>query len=616
MPKYFITILLLSSSLLTSLYLAKATTINNSTSCPIDFSYIQTFPWDTQQCRDDTVPNACCETIKSLLGLGLAKYLKNSSNFYLPTPQLAYSCLSLFQHTLISMSINFPLIPSCLNSSSELLNQPTSCAGIRNIQDWDKKAGPTPFLNSSCKGNVGLSQCSSCLEAGMKVDSHLVSLAPNSTKCFYFTIIYVAGIVNEFGPEDPRSACILGLPLAASYHYDDGSQGNINKGKIFKFVFGFFVPFFVVLVVVGLIVLYLSWVRRKKEKALHDKFITSVRGQVSPIAGTRWYLETEIERATDGFSSKKFIARGGNGVVYKGTFENGVTFAVKQITEDLDVVRDEEFCNEVEIISRIRHRNLLPLRGCCVASDFVRGKRRYLVYDYMPNGSLSDHLYDSKFKLSWPQRKNVILDVAKGLAYLHYGVKPAIYHRDIKTTNILLDSDMKAMVADFGLARQSTEGQSHLTTRVAGTYGYLAPEYALYGQLTEKSDVYSFGIVILETMSGKKVLDTSSSSSTPLITDLAWNLVKSGNVEAVFDESIREKGPKGIMERFVHVGILCAHVMVALRPTIAQALKMLEGDIDIPKLPERPLPLSHESFRSSLWHSSSTSTSTSTTHTR
>ncbi|WRX31131.1 Protein kinase domain - like 10, partial [Theobroma cacao] len=214
-------------------------------------------------------------------------------------------------------------------------------------------------------------------------------------------------------------------------------------------------------------------------------------------------------------------------------------------------------------------------------------------------------------QLSWPQRKNIILDVARGLAYLHYGIKPAIYHRDIKATNILLDSEMKAKVADFGLAKQSLEGQSHLTTRVAGTHGYLAPEYALYGQLTEKSDVYSFGIVILEIMSGRKVLDTSNSSYL-LITDWAWKLAKSGNVQEIFDESIREQGPKGVMERFVRVGILCAHVMVAFRPKIAEALKMLEGDIDIPKLPDRPLPLSHESFKSSLGSGASTSTTSRT----
>ncbi|KAG6390420.1 hypothetical protein SASPL_148154 [Salvia splendens] len=209
----------------------------------------------------------------------------------------------------------------------------------------------------------------------------------------------------------------------------------------------------------------------------------------------------------------------------------------------------------------------------------------------MPNGSLNNHIFISNDDnsnnsnlLSWPQRKNIILDIAKGLAYLHYGIKPTIYHRDIKATNILLDAEMKARVADFGLAKQNLEGPSHLTTRVAGTHGYLAPEYALYGQLTEKSDVYSFGVLILEIMSGRRVLDASKSERI-LVTDWAWELVKAGKVEEVFHGCIRREGPKGVMERFVRVGILCAHVMVALRPTIEDALRMLEGDIDIPRLP-------------------------------
>ena len=143
----------------------------------------------------------------------------------------------------------------------------------------------------------------------------------------------------------------------------------------------------------------------------------------------------------------------------------------------------------MEIINNIRHRNLVVLRGCCVANDDLEGHQRFLIYDFSPNGSLDDHIFgrESKLPLSWPQRKNIVLGTAKGLAYFHYGVQSAIYHRDIKATNILLDADLNACVSDFGLARMSLEGEPHLTTRVAG---------ALYGQLTEKSDVHSFGVVL------------------------------------------------------------------------------------------------------------------------
>jgi serine/threonine protein kinase len=339
-----------------------------------------------------------------------------------------------------------------------------------------------------------------------------------------------------------------------------------------------------------------------------------------PKAGAIWYKLQDLEKATDNFSMENLIGRGRHGVVYKGVLPDGTMVAVKRVIES-EIQGSSEFYNEVEIISTLKHRNLVPLRGCCVTGRDEDGGRKYLVYDYMPNGSLNDHLFfrqtnesqdaivqlrqgDKNFgdrgacALTWPQRKNIILDVAKALAYLHYGVNPAIYHRDIKPTNILLDTDMRARVADFGLVRQNTEGNSHLTTRVAGTHGYLAPEYALYGQLTEKSDVYSFGVVVLETMSGRKALDVASLGSPRsfLITDWAWALVKAGRVEEVFDGSLIGEGelvsrrtPREVMERYVLVGILCAHVMVALRPTILDALKMLEGDIEVPVIPDRPI---------------------------
>ncbi|XLR17963.1 hypothetical protein HN51_064722 [Arachis hypogaea] len=155
--------------------------------------------------------------------------------------------------------------------------------------------------------------------------------------------------------------------------------------------------------------------------------------------------------------------------------------------------------------------------------------------------------------LTWSKKKSIILDVANGLVYLHFGIKPAIYHRDIKTTNIVLDAGMNARVADFGLAKQNFESRSLINTRVAGTHGYLAPEYALYGQLSEKSDVYNFGVVILEILCGRKVLNLSSSGAPAFfISDWVWSLLK---------------------------------YVADSRPTILDALKMLEGDIEIPPIP-------------------------------
>ena len=569
---------------------------SSSSSCPFDLSYVQTLPWDTSTCSGGP-DRKCCQTLLNLLGVGLAKHLRNTSMFQLPDEDSSSSCLSDFQAKLATLSVQPSLVPSCYNNPNQFVTNSSSCAGIETIQDWTQKVGLMTALDTSCDGDLSaLTRCSSCVDAGMKITSQLTAIDPNSTKCFYFSILYAAGIVNQFGPEDPRTAsCILGMPLSRA-----ATKGSSNKDGVLKLVFGLLGAVIGVVLAVSLIIMYRKWDRKRKENLHHRQVVSSVRASVLPNPGAKWFHLSELEKATNKFSQKNLIGQGSDGVVYKGSLSDGTLVAVKQVL-DLETKADEEFCYEVEIISKIKHRNLLALRGCCVTSD-NRGKRRFLVYDFMANGSLGYQLsLSGANKLTWPQRKNIILDVAKGLAYLHYEIKPPIYHRDIKATNILLDSRMKAKVADFGLAKQGNEGQSHLTTRVAGTYGYLAPEYALYGQLTDKSDVYSFGIVILEVMSGRKVLDTSNSiNSVVLITDWAWMLAKAGKMEEILDQSIREEGPKRIMERFVLVGILCAHVMVALRPTISEAMKMLEGDIDIPELPDRPVPLGHESFQSSL----------------
>jgi serine/threonine protein kinase len=297
---------------------------------------------------------------------------------------------------------------------------------------------------------------------------------------------------------------------------------------------------------------------------------------VKPNTGAVWFSIQEIKTATDDFSEANLIGQGGFATVYSGTLPDGRRIAVKRI-RNCTPEGDSEFLNEVEVINNIRHRNLVVLRGCCVASDDRDGHQRFLIYDYM-----------------------------------HDGIEPSIYHRDIKPTNILLDDEMNACVADFGLAMimAKEEGKSHLTTRIAGTHGYLAPEYALYGRLTDKSDVYSFGVVLLEIMSGRKALDTSAySPSHYLITDWAWTLVKEGRTSEIIDKRIPQSGSEGVMKKFVLVGILCAHVMVAFRPQMVEVLKMLEGEAEIPEIPDRPLPLMHHVVSSLTEESSRSSRS-------
>ncbi|XP_039122225.1 LOW QUALITY PROTEIN: probable receptor-like protein kinase At1g11050 [Dioscorea cayenensis subsp. rotundata] len=592
------------ASLLLLLFLLFSITPSSSSSCPLNLSYVTTLPWDRTSCIPSTSNlTDCRQTLLSLYGIALALRLRSTSQFRLPSLNSSIACLSTFQSQLSSLSLPSNLVSTHFYSPSYFVISPNFCASIQTKQDWISKLGNSTELDSACSSvPPDLTSCGPCYRAGLDISSRLAALDGNSShveNCFYLTVLYAAGISNSVGPENPLvAACILGLAISSppSSHHRSHAVLYAAIGAALGVLF---MSFF--------IVLYVWWSRRRKAAAaaaamamvvFDQEGNPSSRSHLRPNTGSIWFEIRDLEKATSFFSQRNLIGRGGYGVVYKGVLSDGTPVAVKRIL-DSDFEGDEEFRNEVEIISNLRHRNLVPLRGCCITDDHDR--QRYLVYDLMPNGSLENHIFidgDKRPKLTWPQRKNIILDVAKGLFYLHYGVKPAIYHRDIKATNILLDGEMRARVADFGLARQSKEGQSHLTTRVAGTHGYLAPEYALYGQLTEKSDVYSFGVVILEIMSGKKALDTSASSNMVLITDWAWTLIKAGKAEEVLDECLVETGeemvnPKGIMVRFLMVGVLCAHVMVALRPTIADALKMLEGDIDLPSLPDRPLPLGY-----------------------
>uniref|UniRef100_A0A6M2ER22 non-specific serine/threonine protein kinase n=1 Tax=Populus davidiana TaxID=266767 RepID=A0A6M2ER22_9ROSI len=621
----FLRFLVLISFCLPLTRAAAETPISNI--CPMDLNYVLRIPWNKTLCRNfnplaqndnsnTTTKPTCCQTILSLFGVALSQHLKETSLFQLPNLATSSSCLQDYQSKLSSFSLSDNLVSHCFNPL-QFVTAPNICARIETSQDWVDQLGKSTSLDSDCRSDLtDLTACASCLRAGNKVQSLLVAADGNQTHaqdCFYFAVLYAAGIVNEFGPEsDGVVSCIFGLDLNSRV----GSASNSHSALVFGLT-GAGVAILLISSLLGLYLWYDKKWRRKKNPGFGfdlDEQQGS-RPKLRPNTGSIWFKIRDLEKATDNFSQKNFIGRGGFGFVYKGVLSDGTVVAIKRVIES-DFQGDAEFCNEVEIISNLKHRNLVPLRGCCVIDDDVnseeRGNQRYLVYDYMSNGNLDDHLFPSsdnqiqKQLLSWPQRKSIILDVAKGLAYLHYGVKPVIYHRDIKGTNILLDADMRARVADFGLVKQSKEGQSHLTTRVAGTHGYLAPEYALYGQLTEKSDVYSFGVVVLETMCGRKALDLSSGGSPRalLITDWVWSLVKAGKVEEALDASLLRCGdssnsnPKGIMERFVLVGILCAHVMVALRPTILVALKMLEGDIEVPPIPDRPMPLGHPSFHS------------------
>ncbi|XP_027106421.1 probable receptor-like protein kinase At1g11050 [Coffea arabica] len=607
--------------------------ISSSPACPLDLNYVLAIPWTTTACENfsgssktpqkanssvnSTSGNGdCCQNLLSLIGIALANRLKETSRFQLPDLPTSVSCLDDFQSKLNSLSFPSNLTSLCFDPMQFVIS-PNVCASIQTAQDWNNKLGPSTALNSACSSDLNdPSACSACISAGFQVQAQLSAIDGNqshSLNCLYFTILYTAAFVNKLGTEDYGDIdCIFNLPVS--------SQRKSSHKPHLALILGLTGASLAVLVISMFLGLY-YW-QMKRRRSSNDNESNLEFEEVAALPALRpntstWFSIHELQKATDNFSSTNLIGKGGFGIVYKGILDDGTAVAVKKIMES-DIRGNEEFLNEVDIISNLKHRNLVPLRGCCatdgVVNDGQHESHRYLVYEYMFNGNLNSHLFPvskegtRKQPLGWPERKSIILDVVKGISYLHYGVKPAIYHRDIKPTNILLDAEMRARIADFGLAKENREGQSHLTTKVAGTYGYLAPEYALYGRLTEKSDVYSFGVVVLEIMCGKKALSWSSSESSQaiLIADWAWSMVKSGKTDEVLDSALLKGGEgdsgsanansKGVMEKFLLVGILCAHVTEAIRPTILDAMKMLEGDIEFPEIPDRPQPLTRPSF--------------------
>ncbi|KAH9300636.1 hypothetical protein KI387_012219, partial [Taxus chinensis] len=276
----------------------------------------------------------------------------------------------------------------------------------------------------------------------------------------------------------------------------------------------------------------------------------------------------ELETATNGFSRTNLLGQGGFGYVYKGILTGGQTVAVKQLKVG-GSQGEREFQAEVEIISRVHHRHLVSLVGYCIA-----GTQRLLVYEFVSNDTLEFHLHGKGQPImDWPTRMKIAMGAARGLAYLHEDCYPKIIHRDIKASNILLDSNFEAKVADFGLAKLASDGLTHVSTRVMGTFGYLAPEYASSGKLTDKSDVFSFGVMLLELITGRRPVDTNPTFTDDSLVDWARPLLtralEDGNLNDLVDPRLRNYNADEMM-RLVASAASCVRYSARRRPRMAQ----------------------------------------------
>ncbi|XP_061967381.1 protein kinase STUNTED-like isoform X2 [Populus nigra] len=308
----------------------------------------------------------------------------------------------------------------------------------------------------------------------------------------------------------------------------------------------------------------------KQLEGLHEKY----------SATCRLFQYQELLSATSNFLAENLIGKGGSSQVYKGCLSDGKELAVKILKPSEDVLK--EFVLEIEIITTLHHKNIISLLGFC-----FEDKNLLLVYDFLPRGSLEDNLYGNKkdpLTFGWNERYKVALGVAEALDYLHSCSAQPVIHRDVKSSNILLSDDFEPQLSDFGLAKWAPTSSSHIIcTDVAGTFGYLAPEYFMYGKVNKKIDVYAFGVVLLELLSGKKPISNDLPKGQESLVMWAKPILNGGKVSQLLDSSLGDSYDLDQMERMVLAATLCVKRAPRARPQMSLVVKLLQGDAEVTK---------------------------------
>ncbi|CAN6683936.1 unnamed protein product [Malus baccata var. baccata] len=379
-------------------------------------------------------------------------------------------------------------------------------------------------------------------------------------------------------------------PLIAAVHAASDSTPTVSglppntprkKSRI-----GLIVGIAVLVGVVSLLLLSaILYVRRKKSKKEDDEDILGL--------GPRPYTfsHAELRAATEDFNPSNKLGEGGYGPVYKGTLYDGRAVAMKQLSV-ASHQRKSQFVSEIATISAVQHRNLVKLYGCC-----IEGSHHILVYEFLENKSLDQALFGtSNLHLDWPTRFNILLGTARGLAYLHEESRPRIVHRDVKASNILLDAELSPKISDFGLAKLYDDEKTHISTRVAGTIGYLAPEYALFGHLTEKADVFGFGVVVLEILNGRPNSYNNLDPEKISLLEWVWTLHENNQTLGLVDSRLTEFDETEAT-RLIRAALLCTQGSPMARPSMSRVVAMLSGDIDIGTVTSKPNYLTDYDFK-------------------
>ncbi|XVF50339.1 hypothetical protein PTKIN_Ptkin04bG0089100 [Pterospermum kingtungense] len=414
----------------------------------------------------------------------------------------------------------------------------------------------TIYALAQCWKTIGEKSCKECLRTS---GLGLRKCAPAAEGKAMFSGCYMRYSTNRFFYQEAETEEIQGI------------------GHWIIIGLGLAVTAFTLLTAVGA---FISYKRLSRRKLGLDGLIDDI-----PATGNKISLNFKyemLEKATDNFDESRKLGQGGAGSVYKGILPNGKTVAVKRLFFNTRQWADQ-FFNEVNLISGIQHKNLVRLLGCS-----IEGPESILVYEYVSNRSLHQILFakNTIHILSWSERFNIICGIAEGLAYLHGGSGVKIIHRDIKTSNILLDENLTPKIADFGLARCVASDKTHVSTAIAGTLGYIAPEYLVRGQLTEKADVYAFGVLVLEIATGRKNSVFSEGSSSILYS--VWKQYKANNITQAIDCGLKSRFDEREASSVLLIGLLCSQASIALRPSMSEVAQMLTDKSSVIPSPKQP----------------------------
>eukprot|EP00250_Pteridium_aquilinum_P021983 c25274_g2_i1 orf=228-2339(-) len=497
-------------------------------------------------------------------------------------------------------SSDYEVTPNCTGSSNEssALYQQNLSTALKNSAiaapkhplfgynaSSEGSGSNTAYVLTQCLGYIPSLQCTACL-SNLVANFKSACNGSVSGQVYLYTCYYLFSNASFLFTYNNSDAPPSPTPLP------DTSK---NRTSI---IVGVVVGGFLVLaIIVALVLCFLK--RRQKVDKSQDLLLCADKQMVTHDRSARTFSLKEMQDATDNFNPKNILGEGGFGPVYQGRLISGIEVAIKMLSPQSHQGK-EEFLNEVNLITAVKHRNLIELIGCC-----VEGSKPLLVYEYLPKRSLNLHLFDrnNNDALDWHTRFNIIVGIARGLRYLHEESPVRIVHRDIKASNILLDNKLNPKIADFGLARLFADDMTHLTTRIVGTLRYLSPEYATSGKLTEKADVYSFGLVALEIVSGRKAVENKSIMNKENLLEWTWELYENQQQLQIMDTRMQKTRDNlsthvsmqvnvGEVIRVVHVALLCTQLRPQERPSMFEVYNMLSGQSEILRLPTKPITIS------------------------